>query len=88
MEAPAGASAQEACSELLGRPCLHYDTSNDLPLRPYAPRLVSWPNLGNEPGWLADRLGPRDRCSLLDLDRALLLPPQSFDAVVEEDGGP
>ncbi|CAK0881076.1 unnamed protein product [Prorocentrum cordatum] len=88
MEAPAGASAQEACSELSGRPCLHYDTSNDLPLRSDAPRFVSWPNLGNEPGWLADRLGPRDRCSLLDLDHALLLPPRSFDAVAEEGGGP
>ncbi|CAK0901948.1 unnamed protein product, partial [Prorocentrum cordatum] len=54
----------------------------------YEPHLVSWPNLGNEPGWLADRFGPRDRCSLLDLDHALVLPPQSFDAVVEEDGGP
>ena len=28
------------------------------------------------------------QCSLLDLDHALLQPPPSFDAVVEEDGRP
>ncbi|CAK0908668.1 unnamed protein product, partial [Prorocentrum cordatum] len=87
MGAPAGASAQEACSELLGRPCLRCDTSSDLPLRPHAPRIVSWPTLGNEPGWLADRLGPGDRRSLPDLSHALPLPSPSVDAVVEEGGG-
>ncbi|CAK0801212.1 unnamed protein product, partial [Prorocentrum cordatum] len=88
MAAPPSTSAQEACSELLGRPCLHCDTSNDLPLRPYAPHLVSWPELGNEPQWLADRLGTSERCSLLDLDHAWLLPPPSFDEAVETEGGP
>ncbi|CAK0790966.1 unnamed protein product [Prorocentrum cordatum] len=88
MAAPPSTSAQEACSELLGRPCLHYDTANDLPLRPYAPHLASWPELGNEPQWLADRLGTSERRSLLGLDHALLLPPPSFDEAVETEGGP
>eukprot|EP00959_Pyramimonas_sp_CCMP1952_P111817 2338899-Pyramimonas_sp.AAC.1 len=59
-----------------------------MPLRPRVPRLVGWPQLGKESGWLADRLAPADRRSLLGLDRALLLPPASFDAVVEKGGGP
>ncbi|CAK0879805.1 unnamed protein product, partial [Prorocentrum cordatum] len=87
-EKSAQSGRKEACSELLGRPCLHYDTANDLPLRPYAPHLASWPELGNEPQWLADRLGTSERCSLLDLDHALLLPPPSFDEAVETEGGP
>eukprot|EP00959_Pyramimonas_sp_CCMP1952_P388885 8148135-Pyramimonas_sp.AAC.1 len=57
MVAPPTSSAQEACSELLGRPCLHNDTTNSLPLRPYAPHFVSWPDWENEPQWRADRPG-------------------------------
>eukprot|EP00959_Pyramimonas_sp_CCMP1952_P105131 2197562-Pyramimonas_sp.AAC.1 len=63
---PTSASSPTVCGELLGQPLLGY-TGEVTSLRSYARHLVSWPDVGNRPGWLADRLAARDQSILLDL---------------------
>eukprot|EP00959_Pyramimonas_sp_CCMP1952_P037881 792912-Pyramimonas_sp.AAC.1 len=72
---PTSASSRTDCGELLGQPLLGY-TGEVTPLRSYARQLVSWPDVGNRPGWLADRLTARDQSILFDRDSLALPQPE------------
>ena len=85
---PAAIQAEEALGELLGHPYFSYDHEESTTVRPYARDLVSWPDAGNRPRQLADRLTPADQRLLLGHERGVLLTREEFTDRVKTEGSP
>ncbi|CAK0831168.1 unnamed protein product, partial [Prorocentrum cordatum] len=69
----------EALNFMAGYPSVELGTSVT-PLRSYVRHMVSWPDVGNRPGLLVDRLTSRDQ--------SLVLPQSVFEEVIKAEQRP